>query len=407
MALIYPHGSRQALTPVLLTGSDNLEERKRAKELARVQVTPREAGDLVMLGIGAFSPLSGFMGQQDYDGVVEEMKLRRQDAGVMWPLPVTLAVHEKTFREGDTIALYDQDELIATMKVEEIFQPDKRKECERCFMGNGTMDIDEFWQLAEQEHPGVHQVLRSGKYYVGGPVTTLTEGRLKEMCGKAFLAPAIARQVFEDRGWSTVVAFETRSPMHRSQEYICKVAQELFDGLLIHAAMGALKSGEIPEEIRFKCYTALIDKYMNREHTLLAVHPMGARYAGPREALLHAVVLQNFGCSHLLVGRDHAGVGDFYGLFEAQGIFDILWPGALAIQPLKIDWAFWSFRNNGMATLKTCATEEPSDRVLVSGTKLQRLLAEGKVEDIPSEYSRPEVLEVLAAYYQDKKFAER
>ncbi len=234
---------------------------------------------------------------------------------------------------------------------------------------------------------------------MGGPVKVLSEKKFDTSLGEAFLRPAAVRQMFSDRGWSKVAAFHTRIPMHRSQEYLCKIAQEITDGLFIHALVGDKRASDVPDEVRMDCFKALVTNYFNQDRTILAAYPMHMRFAGPREALLHAIIRQNFGCSHLIVGRDHAGMSDFYGLFEAQDIFDTLWQGALELQPIKVDWTFWSMKNNGMASLKTCPTDDPTDRLVVSGTKLRRLLTEGEIGKLPPEFSRPEVLEILADYY--------
>ena len=404
MALVNPHGSKKQLMPLLLTGAEREDEIKRAQGLTRVNISSKESGDILMLGMGAFTPLDGFMRKDDYDGCVEEMKLRKVDPGTMWPLPVTLAVDEetrKTFKEGDDIALYDEEtgDLMATMTVEEIWEPDKRKECELCFKGKGP-DSEKFWEVAEADHPGVQQVLSSGKYYVGGPIKALTEKDFPQKYGEHYMHPSVAREIFQSRGWSTVAAFQTRNPIHRSHEFLTKIAQEVLDGVFIHALVGKLKPGDIPGEVRMECYKALIDNYYNKERTVLGVYPLQMRYGGPKEALLHGIFRQNFGCSHLIIGRDHAGVGDFYGLFEAQEIYDTLWEGALELQPLKIDWTFYCKKCEGMASLKTCPHEK-EDRIVVSGTKFRRLMSEGKVEEVPREFSRPEVLAILKEYYAD------
>ncbi|NPA94028.1 MAG: sulfate adenylyltransferase [Thermodesulfobacteria bacterium] len=404
MALVNPHGSQKKLMPLLLKGAEREDEVGRAKAMKKINISSRESGDILMLGMGAFTPLNGFMCKDDYDGCVEEMKLRQVDPGTMWPLPVTLAVDEdvrKEIKEGDEVALHDSDtgELMATMKIEEIWEPDKRKECELCFKGSGP-DSERFWEVAEKEHPGVQQVLNSGKYYVGGPIKALSEKDFVQKYGEAYMHPEVSRKIFEDRGWSTVAAFQTRNPIHRSHEYLTKIAQEVLDGVFIHALVGKLKPGDIPGEWRMKCYKALLDNYYNMERTVLGVYPLEMRYGGPKEALLHGVFRQNFGCSHLIIGRDHAGVGDFYGLFEAQEIYDKLWDGALELQPLKIDWTFWCHKCGGMASLKTCPHDK-EDRVVVSGTKFRRLMSEGKIDEVPPEFSRPEVLKILAEYYSD------
>ncbi len=402
MALVNPHGSKKQLMPLLLKGAEREDEIGRAKDMKRVDVSSRVSGDILMLGMGSFTPLTGFMCKADWEGVIEDMKLRKDDPGTFWPLPVTLDIDEETRKnvnEGDEVALYDKEtgELMATMKIEEIYEPDKKKEAELCFKGNGP-DSEKFWDVALEEHPGVQQVMNSGKYYVGGPIKALSEKDFVQKYGEHYMHPSVSRQIFEDRGWSTVAAFQTRNPIHRSHEFLTKIAQEVLDGVFIHALVGKLKPGDIPGEVRMKCYKALIDNYYNAERTVLGVYPLEMRYGGPKEALLHGVFRQNHGCSHLIIGRDHAGVGDFYGLFEAQEIYDTLWDGALELQPLKIDWTFWCHKCEGMASLKTCPHSK-EDRVVVSGTKFRRLMSEGKVEEVPREFSRPEVLEILKEYY--------
>ncbi len=402
MALVNPHGSKKKLMPLLLKGAERDDEIGRAKDMKRIDVSSRVSGDILMLGMGSFTPLTGFMCKADWEGVVEDMKLRKDDPGTFWPLPVTLDIDEETRKnvnEGDEVALYDKEtgELMATMKIEEIYEPDKKKEAELCFKGKGP-DSEKFWDVALDEHPGVQQVMNSGKYYVGGPIKALSEKDFIQKYGEHYMHPSVSRQIFEDRGWSTVAAFQTRNPIHRSHEFLTKIAQEVLDGVFIHALVGKLKPGDIPGEVRMKCYKALIDNYYNAERTVLGVYPLEMRYGGPKEALLHGVFRQNHGCSHLIIGRDHAGVGDFYGLFEAQEIYDTLWDGALELQPLKIDWTFWCHKCEGMASLKTCPHSK-EDRVVVSGTKFRRLMSEGKVEEVPKEFSRPEVLEILKDYY--------
>ncbi len=402
MALVNPHGSKKKLMPLKLKGAEREEEIKRAENMKRIDIRSRESGDILMLGMGAFTPLTGFMVKDDWEGVVEDMKLRKDDPGTLWPLPVTLSIDEdtrKNINEGDEVALYDKEtgDLMATMKVEEIYEPDKRKECENCFKGAGP-DSEKFWDVALEDHPGVQQVMNSGKYYVGGPIKALSEKDFKAKYGEAYMYPSVSRQIFEERGWSTVAAFQTRNPIHRSHEFLTKIAQEVLDGVFIHALVGKLKPGDIPGETRMKCYKALLDNYYNMDRTVLGVYPLEMRYGGPKEAILHGIFRQNFGCSHLIIGRDHAGVGDFYGLFEAQEIYDTLWDGALELQPLKIDWTFWCYKCGGMASLKTCPHSK-EDRCVVSGTKFRRLMSEDKVDEIPPEFSRPEVLEILKEYY--------
>lgn len=406
MALVNPHGSKKTLKPLLLTGAAREEEIKKAGTLKRVDISSKEAGDILMLGMGAFTPLDGFMRKADYEGCIEEMKLRQVDPGTMWPLPVTLSVTadvRANLKEGEEVALYDNEtnELMATMKLEEIYEVNeegKRKECELCFKGKGP-DSEKFWEVAMSDHPGVQQVMNSGSFLLGGPIKAISEKNFKQVYGEAYMHPSVVRSIFEERGWSKVAAFQTRNPIHRSHEFLCKIAQEVLDGVFIHALVGKLKSGDIPGETRMICYQELIDNYFNKERTVMGVYPLEMRYGGPKEGLLHGIFRQNFGCSHLIIGRDHAGVGDFYGLFEAQEIYDTLWDGALELQPLKLDWSFWSFKLNGMCSLKTWPPHLPKeDRVVVSGTKFRRIMSEGG--DVPPEFSRPEVLEILKNYYQ-------
>jgi len=252
------------------------------------------------------------------------------------------------------------------------------------------------YKTADLEHPGVKMVMEQGEVNLAGPVKVLSTGKFKEEYGDQFLTPAETREIFKSKGWSTVAAFQTRNPMHRSHEYLAKVAIETCDGVLIHSLLGKLKPGDIPADVRSKAIGTLIDKYFVKNTVIQAGYPLDMRYAGPREALLHALFRQNYGCSHLIVGRDHAGVGSYYGPFDAHHIFDQIPKDALETKPLKIDWTFWCYKCGGMASARTCPHDE-KDRLLLSGTKLRKMLSEGG--DVPAEFSRPEVLEVLRAYY--------
>jgi sulfate adenylyltransferase len=385
--LVSPHGG--TLQPLLLQGKELAEERRRAQSLPKVPLNSKETSDLVMLAMGAFSPLDGFMGRQDYQGSVEQMKLA---GGVLWPIPVTLSVTKEQgdgIRVGQDVALVDEDsgETMAVMSVEEKYPYDRAKEAREVF---GTED---------PAHPGVQRIFSQGELYVGGPVRALSEGRYPEIFPE-FARPAETRKIFAERGWSTVAAFQTRNPIHRSHEYLIRIAMEVSDGVFIHPIVGALKPGDIPADVRMKCYQALIDRYLPAERVVLKVYPMEMRYGGPREAVLHAIIRQNFGCSHLIIGRDHAGVGKYYGPFEAQEIFDRLEPGALAIRPLKLDWTFWCYKCEGMASMKSCPHGK-EDRLLISGTELRGMLSEGRRP--PEQFSRPEVLEILIDYYRNHK----
>ena len=385
MALVSPHGGGP-LNPLLLEGDSLSEERKRAGGLPKVRVSSREKGDLVMLGIGGFTPLDGFMTRADWSSVCDGMKTAN---GLFWPIPITLSVDRDTahsIRTGSDIALVDPDDedILAILSVTEKYEIDKAHECATVF---GTTDI---------EHPGVRMVMEQGEVNLAGRVKVLSQGGFPEKYGSLFMSPGETRALFESMGWSRVAAFQTRNPMHRSHEYLAKVAIEVSDGVLIHSLLGQLKPGDIPADVRTKAISVLAENYFVEKTIVQAGYPLDMRYAGPREALLHALFRQNYGCSHLIVGRDHAGVGSYYGPFDAHHIFDKIPKGSLETQPLKIDWTFWCYRCGGMASARTCPHGD-ADRLLLSGTKLRKMLSEGS--EVPAEFSRPEVLEVLRAYY--------
>ncbi|MBA7496645.1 Sulfate adenylyltransferase [subsurface metagenome] len=382
--LVPPYGGR--LLPSLVHGSEREKGIKEAEPLPEVRLNSREVSDLIMLAMGAFSPLPGFMGKADYQRVVREMRLTD---GLLWPIPITLSLSKEEadkIKEGERIALLNSDnnEILGSMLVEEKYSYDKRVEALQVF---GTDD---------EQHPGVKKIYEQGEVYLGGPVKVFSEGSYAETFPE-FARPAETRAIFTDKGWTTIAAFQTRNPMHRSHEYLTKIALEVCDGLLIHPIVGRLKAGDIPAEVRMECYRALLDNYYPKDRVVLKVYPMEMRYAGPREAILHAIIRQNFGCSHLIVGRDHAGVGSYYGPFDAQKIFDELSPGDLYIQPLKLDSTFWCIKCGSMASLKTCPHAD-EDRLAISGTKLREMLAKG--ERPPEEFSRKEVIDILVKYYQ-------
>ncbi|OGT19779.1 MAG: sulfate adenylyltransferase [Gammaproteobacteria bacterium RBG_16_57_12] len=383
--LVKPHGS-DTLKPLLLTGKALAAEQARAATLPRVPITSREAGDVIMLGIGGFTPLDGFMTRADWEGVCDGMKLT---SGLFWPIPITLSTDQATadtIKTGKDIALVDAEsgEIMATMTVTEKYAIDKEHECMMVFR---TTDL---------EHPGVKMVMNQGEVNLAGPVKVLSQGRFPIDFADTYLTPAQTRQLFEDKGWTTVVAFQTRNPLHRSHEYLVKIAIEICDGVLIHSLLGKLKPGDIPSEVRVKAIDTLVNNYFVPDTVVQSGYPLDMRYAGPREALLHALFRQNYGCSHLIVGRDHAGVGEYYGPFDAQHIFDEIPADALQTRPLKIDWTFYCYKCDGMASMRTCP-HEGADRLLLSGTKLRKALSEGG--DVPAEFSRPEVLQVLREYY--------
>ena len=381
--LVRPHGGGELL-PLLLQGEALAAERARAQTMTRLRVSSRERGDILMLGIGGFTPLDGFMTHADWQGVCDGM---RTASGLFWPIPITLSASASAgIRTGQEIALEDPDDgsILATMLVTEVYAIDKAHECASVY------------RTTDPEHPGVRMVMEQGELNLAGPVKVLSQGGFPEKYGELYMTPAQTRELFTKLGWSRIAAFQTRNPMHRSHEYLAKVAIEVCDGVLVHSLLGALKPGDIPAEVRTKAIGTLVQHYFMPSTIVQAGYPLDMRYAGPREALLHALFRQNYGCSHLIVGRDHAGVGSYYGPFDAHHIFDHLPPGALETQALKIDWTFWCYRCGGMASARTCPHDE-KDRLLVSGTKLRKWLSEG--DEVPAEFSRPEVLEVLRAYY--------
>jgi len=391
--LVNPHGGGE-LKPLLLEGAELDAEKKRAAGLTQVKISSRELGDVIMMGIGGFTPLDGFMTHADWQGVCDGYKMAN---GLFWPIPITLSADKATadgIADGDDIALVDGEtnEIMATMSVTEKYAIDKAHECMQVYK---TTDI---------EHPGVKMVMEQGDVNLAGPIKVLSQGEFPKVYGDQFMTPAQTRAEFEKRGWSTIACFQTRNPMHRSHEYLAKIAIEICDGVLIHSLLGKLKPGDIPADVRSNAIGTLVDKYFVDNSVMQAGYPLDMRYAGPREALLHALFRQNYGCSHQIVGRDHAGVGDYYGPFDAHHIFDEIPKGSLETQPLKIDWTFWCYKCEGMASMKTCP-HEGADRLLLSGTKLRKALSEG--DDVPAEFSRPEVLAILREYYASLKDDEK
>ncbi|MDR2604819.1 MAG: sulfate adenylyltransferase [Desulfovibrio sp.] len=403
-ALVPPHGGN-GLTVCLLEGRAREEEFRKAAGLAKVEIGPAVFGDLIMIAIGAFSPLRGFMGRADRQSVCENFCLAD---GTFWPVPVVLDASEQEaggLAPGQEITLVFRGESVATMRVDEISEldgEDRERECRKIFRGSGPDSAGEdFMERAAREHPGVRMVLARKKYAPAGPVRALSEGSYPADYPGVYLRPAELRAELEKRGWSDVAALQLRNPMHRSHEYLAKIAGEICDGVVIHSLIGNLKPGDIPAGVRIRAIRRLLDAYFVPDRVIQAGYPLDMRYAGPREALLHALFRQNFGINRLIVGRDHAGVGDFYGIFEAQDIFSAIPRSGnpardLLTAPLKIDWTFYCRRCDGMASLRTCP-HGAEDRVILSGTKLRKLLSEGG--EVPDHFSRPEALEVLREYY--------
>ena len=382
--LVSPHGGK--LKPLLLRGKELAEAVEKARSLPEIQMTTRERDDLIMMGIGAFSPLEGFMEKADWRGVCDEMKMAN---GTFWPIPITISITKEEgsrIREGQEVALIDEEnkKMMGSMVVQEKYSIDKVYECRQVFK---TDDI---------KHPGVAKVMAQGEVNLGGPVKVFSESDYPKKFKGLYATPEETRKLFKEKGWRTITALQLRNPMHRSHEYIAKIALEISDGLFIHQLIGKLQEGDIPAEVRVKCVDALVEHYFPKERVIQKGYPLEMRYAGPREALLHAVFRQNYGASHLIVGRDHAGVGEYYGPFEAQEVFDQIPPEALAIKPLKIDLTFYCYKCEGMASSKTCPHGK-ENHLNLSGTLLRKVLTDG--DSIPKEFSRPEVLAILRDYY--------
>jgi sulfate adenylyltransferase len=385
---------------LLLEGKALEEAKAEAEGLKKVPMTTRETSDLIMMGIGAFTPLDGFMGKDDWRGVCDDFKMPSKD-GLFWPIPITLSADENLASSigiGEEVALLDveTETIMGSMTVTEKYSIDKAHECKKVF---GTDD---------KAHPGVEKVMAQGSMNLAGPVKVFSESYYPEMFSQIYQRPADSRKTFEERGWSTVAALQLRNPMHGSHAYLAWIAVEVCDGVYIHQLVGKLKPGDIPAEVRVKAIQALVDAQFRKERVVQGGYPMEMRYAGPREALLHAVFRQNYGCSHLIVGRDHAGVGDYYGPFDAHNIFNEIPKDALICQPLCMDWTFYCYDCGTMASMKTCPHESKAvidengaykggSRLLLSGTMLRKLMSEGK--PVPKEFSRPEVIAVLKEYY--------
>jgi sulfate adenylyltransferase len=373
--LIAPHGGE--LVDLLAPADDRVSLESQAAALATVTLSARQAADLELLAVGGFSPLRGFQGSDDWRSVVDEMRLTD---GLPWSIPVTLA-SDADASVGDDLTLVSADgTTLGVLRVEEIFERDVEREAEQVY---GTTD---------SEHPGVAALRAEGARCLAGPVRVLTLPEHPAEFAPYILPPAASRAAFRDRGWKTVVGFQTRNPIHRAHEYITKAALECVDGLFIHPLVGETKSDDIPPDVRMRCYEVLIANYYQPDHVLLAINPAAMRYAGPREAIFHALIRKNYGCTHFIVGRDHAGVGNYYGTYDAQEIFDQFDPESLGIEPLMFDHAFYCKITKGMATSKT-SPAGPDDRIFLSGTKVREMLRAG--ERPPEEFTRPEVADIL------------
>jgi sulfate adenylyltransferase len=382
--LIRPHGGR--LINRMAEGREREQLLERAKLLPQVTLNSRQLSDVELIAIGAFSPLTGFMGQRDYESVVDNQRLAN---GLPWTIPVTLAIsaeEAKRLAGATQVALKDgNSQVVAILNLEEIFPFDKEHEAQMVL------------QTTSDTHPGVQYLSTVGDHCLAGPIMLLQRPDRGEFTNY-LLDPKETRFLFEHRGWSRVVAFQTRNPVHRAHEYILKCALETVDGLLLHPLVGETRGEDVPAEVRLQCYLALLQSALPANRAVLSLYPAAMRYAGPKEAIFHAIARKNYGCSHFVVGRDHAGVGNFYGTYDAQKKFFEFEPGELGITPICFDATFYCKKCGTMASEKTCK-HSPDERLVLSGTKVRELLRSGK--DLPFEFTRPEVAEVLREAYRE------
>ncbi len=383
--LIAPHGG--LLVNRVLSGAQRQKAFEHAKTLPVLNLSERNVSDLECIATGIYSPLTGFATEQEYNSIVDTMHL---PSGLAFSIPITLQVSDEvgqTVQAGGEIALATAGNILAIMTVTDKYSPDQNAEASKVY------------RTDDDKHPGVAAMREAGPVYLGGPISIVTDLPTNAFPEHHF-TPQQTRAIFTEKGWSTVVAFQTRNPIHRAHEYITKIALEGVDGLFINPLVGATKSDDIPADVRMQCYQVLLEGYYAKNRVQLGVYPAAMRYAGPREAILHALSRQNYGCSHFIVGRDHAGVGSYYGTYDAQQIFDDLNPGSLAITPMKFENSFYCLRTKQMATDKTTSSL-PEERISLSGTKVRDMLVSGQIP--PEEFSRPEVAKILIEFYQSKQ----
>ncbi len=384
---IAPHGGQ--LVNRILRGALREAALERAQTFPRVQLTNMAASDLEMVAVGAFSPLTGFMTKDDYDSVIDNMRL---SSGVPWTIPVTLPADGDTaagLEEGQEVALYKGEHLRGIMTIAEKYPADREREAR------------EVYRTAEQAHPGVARLYRHGGWLLGGEVFMLNGPETVEF-PELRHEPAQSRRMFAARGWRRIVAFQTRNPIHRAHEYIQKTALEIVDGLFLHPLVGETKADDIPADVRIESYQAILRDYYPADRVLLGVFPAAMRYAGPREAIFHAIARKNYGCTHFIVGRDHAGVGNYYGTYDAHHIFDEFEPGELGITPLFFDYTFFCKKCGAVVSAKTCPHGK-DDWVYLSGSQVREMLDRGEM--LPEEFTRPEVSRVLMEGLQSRKQA--
>lgn len=386
-SLIAPHGG--VLVNRLVSSAEAEAVRSRAGALKRLTLNSRQGSDFEMIATGGLSPLTGFMDSAAYESVIATRHL--PGGKLAWTIPIVLAPENSASADvnvGDEIALYYEDgsTLAGVLKVSEKFPLQKEREAQAVY------------RTTDSAHPGVAAVNEQGETALAGDITAVALPPYTDFAEQR-MTPAETRAAFAERGWKSVVAFQTRNPIHRAHEYIIRCAMEITDGLLLHPLVGATKGDDIPADVRMKCYQALLEGYFPAERVLLAVNPAAMRYAGPSEAIFHAIIRKNYGCTHFIVGRDHAGVGNYYGTYDAQLLFDEFDPAAIEIVPLKFEHSFWSTRDGGMATSKT-SKATPEERISLSGTKVREMLRNGEIP--PAEFTRPEVAQILIASMREQ-----